>query len=51
MSTDGRNEKRNPCVSAMAPSLGSNETRLVAGIGVGEDAKWSTWPTYHQTTF
>ena len=29
VSTDGRNEKRKPRVSAMAPSLGINETRLV----------------------
>ena len=29
MSTNGRNEKRKPWVSAMAPSLGINETRLV----------------------
>ena len=46
MSIDGRNEKRKPCVSAMGPSLGINETRLVARIGVGEDAKWSTWPNF-----
>ena len=29
VSTNGRNEKRKPWVSAMAPSLGINETRLV----------------------
>ena len=29
VSIDGRNENRKPCVSAMTPSLGINETRLV----------------------
>ena len=35
VSTDGRNEKRKPCMSATDPSLGINETRVVV--------HWNGW--------